>query len=83
MFKQERWDRGFARRPIDHKSAFPWAAAHSGLSDSPLLGLEILNFFALDARDGRGPVLDAFWAAGGCSSLTLGAIATLGRLALA
>ena len=54
--------------------------SRSGLSDSSLLGLAILNFFLADARDGLGPFLDAFLATRGWSPLTLGAIATVGGL---
>lgn len=39
--------------------------SRSGLSDSSLLGLAILNFFLADARDGLGPFLDAFLATRG------------------
>ncbi len=55
-------------------------ASRSGLSDSFLLGLAMLNFFLADARDGLGLVLDAFLATRGWSPLTLGAIATVGGL---
>lgn len=54
--------------------------SRSGLSDSSLLGLAILNLFLADARDGLGPFLDAFLATRGWSPLTLGAIATVGGL---
>lgn len=49
-------------------------------SDRTLVALAVLNFFLADARDGLGPFLDAFLATNGWSTLTLGAIATVGGL---
>ena len=50
------------------------------LSDRSLFALAVLNFFLADARDGLGPFLDSFLATQGWSTMTLGAIATVGGL---